>query len=201
MRRPDSNTSPLHLKRNEWVSTRSAAGAGTCHSGASAAEADLIVPPHVAAKAATHKHSRLSPNILLIGMGVGVAQVSRYTTFHSTTKAGWTGMLSARRSDLDVTGERVPIFAERGFCLAENTPDHVVGQARHVVVKPDVTGEQVPIFAERGFWLGAKRSRLRCRSGAMRRSQNGGDFFSRHSGISEGRKCWRTRPASESAPA
>src|ERR1700722_5683821 len=65
----------------------------------------------------------------------------------------------------------------------------------------DVTGERVPIFAERGFLLGAKRSRPRCLSGAMRRSQNGGDFFSRHSGISEGRKCWRTRPASESAPA
>jgi len=164
MTRPDSINFPLRLTRNKWVSAKSEARAGTRHSGTSAAKAALIIPAYVAAKAATHNHPRPSPNILLIGTDVGVARLSRYATFHSTTEAGSTRMLAS--------------WFDSG-----------------------VTGEQVPTFAERGFLLDAKRSRPRCRSGAMRRSQNGGDFFSRHSGISEGRKCWRTRPASESARA
>ncbi len=130
MTRPESASSPLRLRRNMPVSAKSAARAGTRHSGASAAEADLIMLSYVAAKAATHKHFRPSPNILLMVTGVGVAPVSRYATFHSTTKAGSTGMSLASRFDSDVTGEQVPIFAERGFLLgAKHSRPHCLSDA------------------------------------------------------------------------
>ncbi len=152
MRRPDSNSSLLRLRRNKWLSANSVAGAETCHSGASAAEADSTVSPYVAAKAAAHKHSRPSPNILLIGTGVGAVLALCDISFD------YKG-----RFDSDITGDQLRggrscghvrlgcywqvglswMLLASGFqfsqngdsCLAQNTLDHVVGQARCVVVK------------------------------------------------------------------
>src|ERR1700730_10302078 len=67
--------------------------------------------------------------------------------------------------------------------------------------EPGFTSEEIPTFEQREFLLGAKRSLPRCRLGAMRRNQNGADYFSGRNGISEGRRCWRTRQAHENAPA
>jgi hypothetical protein len=136
MRRPDSNSSLLRLRRNKWLSAKSAARAETCHSGASAAKADSTVSPYVAAKAATHKHSRSRPNIFLIGKGPrrGSCAMRHFIRLQRQVRLRYYRRATSRRT-LMLLASRFQFSQNGDSCLAQNTLDHVVCQTRCVVIK------------------------------------------------------------------
>jgi hypothetical protein len=116
-------------RRNIRGSAKSAASAGTRHGGASAAKAALIMPPYVAAKTVPIEFKHFADREV---RWRGSRAMRHFIRLQRQVRLGCYRRASSARTLL-ASGFQLSQNGDSG--LAQNALDHVVGQARCVVVK------------------------------------------------------------------